>query len=427
MAEPLSISVVVATRARPEMLLRCLRAVDQLIWPAFEVVVVADKSGRDAVASRSKAAPPIKLVPCDQANIALARNLGIAASGGDVIAFIDDDSVPEPMWLAALADAFSDGAVGAATGPVLGRNGISVQSGAETILPTGETVPAGGNPSRRRASAAGTPKTVGTNMAFRSSLLREVGGFDESFRYLFEDADLNVRLGALGVVTAFQANAVVHHSRAPSIRRRGDQAPRDLFDIGRSTAIFVSRHAGDQADQALEAARRLELRRVEQRLIDGRLEPRDLRQLRTSFHEGVEKAKTKDMSPRFHAFSAYETFEPRRRHSWKALSIGASIMRQNEALKAAADASKDNSIVSLFVLSRTALYHRVSFSDGVWDQRGGAFGRSDRSGSVIQLSSRRKRFQAEIARVSGGRGLNGSFATQIPENCVVTEASLSFF
>ena len=423
MSEQLRISVVVASRARPEMLARCLGAIDQLIWPAFEVIVVADKAGRDAIANKRD----VRIVACDQANIALARNLGIAAAGGDVIAFIDDDAVPEPMWLAALAAAFSDGAVGAATGPVLGRNGISLQSGAETILATAETVPADTDPARRRATGGRTPKTVGTNMAFRADLLRSVGGFDESYRYLFEDADLNVRLGAIGVVTAYLPDAVVHHSRAPSKRRRQDRTPRDLFDIGRSTAVFLSRHAGDSAPVALDAARHRELARIDRALVKGTLEPRDARRLRKSFEEGVAKAFEKDLTPRFHSFDPPGAFHPRPPRTWTFASFGSGVLQRSPAIEAARTARDDGAIVTLMTLSRTGLYHSVRYEDGMWVHRGGAFGRSDRAGPLFRLTTRKQRFHDELARVSGQRGLNGAYQMHFGEDFAVSEAPPSFF
>lgn len=427
MTKPLNISVIVASRGRPELLLRCLSALDQLIWPSFEVIVVADKAGRDAVACRPSDAPDVKVIACDQANISLARNLGIAAAGGDLVAFVDDDAVAEPMWLAALADAFRDSAVGAATGPVLGRNGISLQYGAETVLLSGETVSAQRDPVRRRASGDRFPKTVGTNMAFRADVLRSVGGFDESYRYLFEDADLNVRLGQIGVLTAYVPFAVVHHASAQSKRRRQDRAPRDLFDIGRSTAIFLDRHSGANAAHALSAARQREFQRLDRDLVSGKLEPRDVRRLRKSFDEGVVKAQAKDTAPKLNDFEAAPPFRPRAANTWHQVAIGSSFAKRHHAMREAQKAREAGAIATLIVLSLTGLYHRVSYEDGIWIQRGGTFGRSDRAAPLFRITPRRRRFELEVARVSTVRGVNSKIDAQSQANCVVTTTSLSFF
>lgn len=405
------------------MLRRCLTACSQLAWASFELIVVADKFGRDAVQDWRD----VKVIACDQANISLARNLGIAAAGGDVVAFVDDDAVPEPMWLAALADAFGDAAVGAVTGPVLGRNGISLQSGAETILRTGETVPAEKDPTRRRASGGRSPKTVGTNMAFRADLLRSVGGFDECYRYLFEDADLNVRLGQIGVVTVYAPHAVVHHARAASKRRHKDRTPRDLFDIGRSTAIFLDRHAGEDAESALRNARVRELARLDRALVSGMLEPRDARRLRRSFDEGVAKAREKDRSPKFHTFSEPVDFLPRDVVSISYASFAAGVLGRKAATAKAQAARDAGAIVTLMVFSRTGLYHKIRYQDGMWVHRGGIFGRAVRSEPILQFATRRRRFRRELDRISNHRGVNGVCQSVLSENLAISEAPSSFF
>ncbi|MEL6702483.1 MAG: glycosyltransferase, partial [Pseudomonadota bacterium] len=87
-------SVVVVSRHRAEALRRCLVSLQQVWAVAFEVIVVADPAGIDAVGDM----PGVIRIPFDAANIAQARNLGIDAARGDIISFIDDDAVAEPCW-----------------------------------------------------------------------------------------------------------------------------------------------------------------------------------------------------------------------------------------------------------------------------------------------------------------------------------------
>ena len=123
------VSVVVVSHGRPDALARCLTSLTQLSYPAFEIVVVADKAGLDRLDRIATLFRRIKRQRFDSANISHARNLGIAQAAGEVVAFIDDDAVAEPLWLHHLAAVFEDERVMSAGGTVLGRNGISVQWG----------------------------------------------------------------------------------------------------------------------------------------------------------------------------------------------------------------------------------------------------------------------------------------------------------
>jgi glycosyltransferase involved in cell wall biosynthesis len=101
-----TISVVIVSRGRPASLSLCLMGVARLVYAPYEIVVVADALGLEAARALPFAAA-LKLVAFDEANISAARNAGVLAAGGEIIAFIDDDAVPEPAWLAHFAAAFA--------------------------------------------------------------------------------------------------------------------------------------------------------------------------------------------------------------------------------------------------------------------------------------------------------------------------------
>ena len=94
----LTFSIIVASRKRPDWLDRCITALLQLDHPAFEVIVVADG---ETLARLSDREMPIgvRLIRFDEPNLSKARNRGIAVASGQACAFIDDDAVPEPLWL----------------------------------------------------------------------------------------------------------------------------------------------------------------------------------------------------------------------------------------------------------------------------------------------------------------------------------------
>ena len=174
-------SVILASRGRPAELLRTLQAIRQLDHSDFEVVVVADPTSLAALSEDW-----FRTVPFDEPNLSKARNAGIEAAAGDTCAFIDDDAVPEPLWLqhheAALA---ATGAV-ASVGFVRGRNGIGFQSRVASMNREPET-----HQENDRGDAPFVPvlakgralKLIGTNMVVRRQTLAQLGGFDPAYRY----------------------------------------------------------------------------------------------------------------------------------------------------------------------------------------------------------------------------------------------------
>ncbi|WP_421905686.1 glycosyltransferase family 2 protein [Mameliella sp.] len=403
------VSIVIVSRDRPAALMRCLTGVAQLDYAPFEVVVVACPAGVAAVTSRPDA-PRIKLVPFDEANISSARNLGIGAASGEIVAFVDDDAVPEPLWLRHLVAPFADPRVACAGGYVIGRNGISYQWRARTVDVTGtahdldltgdDTVV----PTPPEAQAI---KTEGTNMAVRRSVLAEMGGFDPAFRFYLDETDLNLRLAARGHLTALVPLAQVHHGFAESPRRARDRSPRDLTQIGASQMVYLRKHCREKARKpAWRAFVRDQRQRLMRFMQRGPLDPGDVIRLMRGLRRGGKEGETRrfgstpPMPPPARPFLSYPGHPdaPRLHLSgrpWQAARLRAE----------AAKAVEGGTIVSLFVFSPTARRHRVTFTpEGIWLQSGGTFGQSVREGRAIRPWFFSSRVSSEIMRIQKTRG-----------------------
>jgi glycosyltransferase involved in cell wall biosynthesis len=103
-----ALSVVIPTFERLDVLPEVLRALAaQRDAPPFEVVVVDDGSrdGTGAMLAGWSGGPALRVVSQDNLGPARARNAGVAAARGELVAFLGDDTVPEPGWLAAHAAA----------------------------------------------------------------------------------------------------------------------------------------------------------------------------------------------------------------------------------------------------------------------------------------------------------------------------------
>ncbi|MEO8192465.1 MAG: glycosyltransferase family 2 protein [Gemmatimonadales bacterium] len=102
-----SCSVVIPTHRRPDDLERCLSAIAEQDYRRFDVIVVDNSAGDSEtreVAKRWKA----RYVTETKRGLCRARNRGALVSSADIIAYLDDDSIPEPNWLAGLANEFRD-------------------------------------------------------------------------------------------------------------------------------------------------------------------------------------------------------------------------------------------------------------------------------------------------------------------------------
>jgi O-antigen biosynthesis protein len=181
------ISAVVCTHDRPERAQTWLRCICQQDYPRYEVVVVDNAPTADTVrdfVDSAQGAVPVRYIREPRTGVSWARNAGLAASAGDIIAFCDDDGEPDKDWLAGLARGFARGDdVGCVTGMVLpARLDTPAQDLAEQLHGFGR----GRGFSAAIFSRYGPqsplypvpPFGLGANMAFRREALVRIGGFE---------------------------------------------------------------------------------------------------------------------------------------------------------------------------------------------------------------------------------------------------------
>jgi GT2 family glycosyltransferase len=405
MTQTPSLSVVVASHGRPGTLRRCLTALSQSAFARLEVIVVADKEGLE-VAARLPFGDRLKTVLQADPNLSKARNDGIVHAVGDIVAFVDDDAVPEPTWAGALVAAFAaSSGTAAVTGPVLGRNGISLQWGRVAVDRQGRDIEAG-DPDEPLPDGT-VLKLHGTNMALRRSVLLVLGGFDPAFRYYLEDTDLSLRLAAAGHKARWLPDAQVHHEFAASTRRTTDRVPLSLFDIGASTAVFLRKHAPSEIDDALRRLTEDQRARLFRFVRKRKLGARDLEALMISLRDGITDGRARahsgnEIAARHDDFltltdtpvDADVVLCGRRLHSRR-------IRAEAERL------TKAGTRVTVFLFEPTPRAHRVRYTDGGWwEQRGGIYGRSDRKSPRFQVWSAKMRLSEELRRIAATRFAN---------------------
>jgi hypothetical protein len=208
----LGISLVICSRNRAERLEACLAAVARIRCDhPWEAVLVDNGSsdGTAAVIEKFLRANPLRgcHVREPRPGLSHARNAGVAASSGKIVAFTDDDCYPAPDFLDCIREIFADERVGFAGGRILLHDPrdhpLTINESTETLrFAAGQVVPCAA--------------LQGANMAFRRAALLAVGGFDPAFgagtQFPAEDWDAVARVCISGWDGGyFPAPTVSHH------------------------------------------------------------------------------------------------------------------------------------------------------------------------------------------------------------------------
>lgn len=244
-------SVIVCTFNRCQLLADCLASlvVQQIPTSEYEVLVVDNGSTdgtRRLVGEWAARVPNVMYVMEPVTGLARARNTGLRAAAGEVVAFLDDDAVASEGWLAAVLDAYERWpAVGAVAGPVelvwpKPRPGWLLPSfytwfsrldlGSEARLLGDSEIPFGTNMSLRRDAVP--PGAFAPELGHRG---RKLGYNDE--------VELFARLRGNGHAIAYEPAAVVRH-RVLASRLSPAWMIRRAYAQGRSDAVLEALLAG---------------------------------------------------------------------------------------------------------------------------------------------------------------------------------------
>jgi GT2 family glycosyltransferase len=202
------ISVVVCSYNGARTIAECLDGLLNLDYPDYEVIVVDDGS-TDATASIA-ARYGVRVISTPNRGLSSARNTGMAAASGEIVAYIDDDAWPDPHWLTFLAATFESSAHVAVGGPNVPPAGDGLVARCVANAP--------GGPTHVLLSDTEAEHIPGCNMAFRRDALAAIGGFDPTFRTAGDDVDVCWRLQQRGGTIGFSPSALVWHHRRGSVK-----------------------------------------------------------------------------------------------------------------------------------------------------------------------------------------------------------------
>ena len=210
------VSVIVCSYNGAKTLGECLRALDAVRYPDFEIVLVDDGSKDNTqeivktwLAERATKTtgylPTFISIVQKNMGLSYARNVGAHGSTGELIAYTDSDCMPDADWLFYLVGTILSGDYAGVGGPNIPPPAVNWIQAAVAASP--------GGPSHVLLTDVVAEHVPGCNMAFWRWAFDSVGGFDPEYRKAGDDVDFCWRLQTSGGVVAFSPSAIVWHYR----------------------------------------------------------------------------------------------------------------------------------------------------------------------------------------------------------------------
>ncbi len=227
------ISVVVCAYNADSTMDGCLASFAKVKYPKFEVIVVDDGStdATGAIADRHAAlAPYIHVIHQPNLGLSAARNVGMNAAQGEVVAYTDSDCYVDPHWLHYMAWAFTDERFVAVGGPNLAPSEDNRTAACVAVSP--------GAPTHVLLTDEIAEHIPGCNMAYRKQHLAGIGGFDATYRAAGDDVDVCWRLQNEGHLIGFSAAMTVWHHRRNTVSAYLKQQK----GYGRAEALLLPKH-----------------------------------------------------------------------------------------------------------------------------------------------------------------------------------------
>jgi GT2 family glycosyltransferase len=237
-----SLTVIIVNYNGTGLLEDCLGSLKKQVFRDFEVVFVDNGSSDDSIEKAQFLFPGLKIISLpNNMGFARANNLGFAQAQGKFIVLLNNDTMVDPEFLAALVQGVESGPrVGMVAPRILNffqRDLVDSEGG---LLLTPDGIGQGKNRNQKEGNrSAGTePGSVipilmpsGCAALWRKEVILEVGGFMEDFFAYCEDADLGLRARWAGWEAVYAPEALVYHKYS---RTAGSVSPKKLFFVERN-------------------------------------------------------------------------------------------------------------------------------------------------------------------------------------------------
>ncbi len=203
------VSVVICAYNAERTMRDCLDSMRRLDYPNFEVIIVDDGS-RDRTALISTDFPEFRLIRQPNKGLGVARNVGMQAARGEIIAYTDSDCVVDPHWLTLAVHSMVENNFDGCGGPNYAPHEDGWVEASCAASP--------GAPCHVLVAGDRAEHLAGCNMLFAKAALAKIGGFDPQFTAAGDDVDICWRMLDAGFKLGFSPAAFVWHFRRNTIK-----------------------------------------------------------------------------------------------------------------------------------------------------------------------------------------------------------------
>jgi glucosyl-dolichyl phosphate glucuronosyltransferase len=215
----ISLSVIICTRNRAEDLANCLHelSIQSREFRDVEIIVVDNGSTdntREVVERfRRNSLSPINYTVEAREGLCAARNRGRAAATGEILAYIDDDAVPHPGWIAAIREHFAQKLSDCIAGRVEVRTQGSLP---EWFMPNLLHILGRTDYGENKRLLKFPECPTGCNFALRGDVFDKTVWFDERLTYYYDEVEFFARVSATGLQTMYRSDVAIDHCISPA-------------------------------------------------------------------------------------------------------------------------------------------------------------------------------------------------------------------
>lgn len=245
-----TVSVILVNYRGAEDSIAAARYLRQCEWPQdkLEIVVVDNDSG-DGSYEKLREELPDCVVVQSGANRGFAGgcNFGVSQSSGDIVAFLNNDARPHPLWVAQAVEVIeSDPSIGCVASKVLDWDGEKIDYVDSSLTWYGMGYKR--EVEREDTGLWDRPKNVlfptGAAMFVPRGVYEELGGFDERFFMFYEDVDFGWRVNLAGYDVRYVPTSVAYHRHHATMNKFGNF--RELYLLERNALACMYKNLGPE-------------------------------------------------------------------------------------------------------------------------------------------------------------------------------------